>query len=85
MAYCVEWRLLGRSGRLLDQGQIGGVYDSYGHAAAAVSDVLRAYPEAARGQDGTHWYDRRSADADIELRVWIGNIARAEVVAACEI
>jgi hypothetical protein len=82
MAYCVEWRLVGRCGRLLDGGRIGEVYDTFGDAAAAASELLQAYPEAARDEGGTHWYGRRSADADIELRVWIRDPAEAGSVMA---
>lgn len=85
MAYSVEWRLLGRAERLLDGGRIGDVYATYGQAAGAVSEFLRAYPDAARSEDGSHWCARRSADADIELRVWISDLVKAEVAAACEI
>ena len=82
MAYCVEWRLLGQSGGLLDWGCIGDLYPTYGHAAAAVSELLRTYADAVRSEDGTHWCARRSLDADIELRVWISDLSKAEVAAA---
>ena len=82
MAYCVEWRLLGRSERLLDGGRMEETYATFGEAAAALNGVLQTYPDAVRSDDGTHWCARRSADADIELRVWIGDLEREEVVAA---
>lgn len=85
MAYRIEWRLLGRAERLLDQGRVGDWHASYGQAAGAVSEFLRAYPEARRSEDGSHWCARRSPDADIELRVWISDLAKAEVAAACEV
>jgi hypothetical protein len=85
MAYCVEWRLLGQAERLLDGGRLGDMYPTYGHAAGAVSEFLRSYPQALRSEDGSHWCARRSPDADIELRVWIADAARTEVAAACEV
>jgi hypothetical protein len=82
MAYRVVWRLIGRDERLLDGGGIDEIYRSYHAAAAAVSELLSAYPEATRSESGTHWRARRSLDADLEIRVWIEDIETADVVAA---
>jgi hypothetical protein len=71
MAYQVRWRLIGRYKQLLDRGRIDDCHDTYADAAAAVSELLRAYPEATRSEDCTYWRARRSADADLEVHVWI--------------
>jgi hypothetical protein len=82
MAYRVVWRLIGRDDRLLDGGSIDEIYESYGAAAAAVSGLVSIYPEVVRSEDGTHWRARRSRDADLEVRVWIEDVATANIVAA---
>jgi hypothetical protein len=82
MTYRVVWRLIGRDERLLDGGPVDEVYVSYAAAAAAVSELLSAYPEAARSEAGTHWCARRSFDADLEIRVWIEDAETADVIAA---
>ncbi len=82
MPYRVRWALLGQSERRLDGGSLDGVHETYGDAAADVSAFLRSYADAWRSDDGTHWKARRCPDADIEVRVWIEDLARAEVCAA---
>lgn len=83
MTYRVVWRLIGRAARLLDEGEIDDDYLTYAAAVAAVSELLSVYPDATRAGDGTHWRARRSADADLELEVWIHRLdpAGAEVPA----
>lgn len=82
MAYRVMWALLGQSGRWLDGGSLDGIHDTCGEAAAEVSAFISGYAEASRSEDGTHWIARRSADADLEVRVWIEDLAPAEAQAA---
>ena len=82
MPYRVRWTLLGPSERRLDGGSLDDVRDSYGEAAADVSAFLRGYADAWRSEDGTHWRARRSGDADLEVRLWIEDLARAEICAA---
>ena len=82
MPYRVRWALLGQAERRLDGGSLDGVHLTYGEAAAEVSSFLRGYSDAWRSEDGTHWRARRSPDADLEVRVWIEDIARKEVCAA---
>jgi hypothetical protein len=71
MAYQVLWRLIGRYKQVLDRGRIDDCYDTYADAAAAISELLRAYPETTRSEDCTYWRARRSTDADLEVHVWI--------------
>ena len=81
MPYRVLWILLGHSERRLDGGSLDGVHESYGEAVAEVSSFLRSYADARRSEDGTHWRARRAHDADLEVRVWIEDLSRAEVCA----
>jgi hypothetical protein len=82
MAYRVMWALLGQSGRCIDGGPMDGIHDTYGDAVAELSGLLRGYAEATRSGDGIYWIARRSADADLEVRVWIEDLAPAEAQAA---
>ncbi len=82
MPYRVRWALLGQVERQLDGGFLDGAHETYGDAAAEVSAFLRSYVDAWRSEDGTHWRARRSPDADLEVRVWIEDLAREEVCAA---
>jgi hypothetical protein len=67
MAYCVQWQLVGRSGRPLDCGGPGeGLYD-YRDAVAAVHEFLRSYPVVSRSGEENYWRARRSSDADLRV------------------
>ncbi len=81
MPYCVRWTLLGQSERRLDGGALDGIHATYGEAVTEASSFLRGYADAWRSQDGTHWRARRSPDANLEVRVWIEDLTRAEVCA----
>jgi hypothetical protein len=85
MTYRVVWRLIGRDERLLDGGGIDEIYSSYAAAAAAVSELLSAYPDAVRCESGTHWRARRSLDADLEVRIWIEDAETADIVAVARL
>ncbi len=82
MPYRVRWALLGRAERRLDGGFLDGVHETYGDAAAEVSDFLRGYADARRSENGTHWRALRSCDADLEVRIWVEDLACDEVRAA---
>jgi hypothetical protein len=82
MPYSVRWALLGQDQRRLDSGALYDTHETYGDAAGEASAFLRTYADAWRSEDGTHWKARRSSDADLEVRVWIMDLARAEVCVA---
>jgi hypothetical protein len=71
MSYSVQWRLVGLSGRHLDDGCLDERFADYGSAVAAVDSFLRTYAEVGRDDEGRHWRARRSQDADIEMEVWV--------------
>jgi hypothetical protein len=71
MAYVVQWQLVGRSGRPLDYGCIGGGLCDYRDAVAAVHEFLRPYPVVSRCGEENYWKARRSSDADLGVWVWI--------------
>jgi len=71
MTYRVQWRLVGGSNRQLDDEIIDETYGSYGAAVAAISNLLRAYPEVCRVDAEGYWLARRSAEADIALWIWV--------------
>ncbi len=81
MPYKVLWTLLGQAERRLDGGVLDDVHYTYRDAAAEVSAFLYSYADVWRSDDGTYWRARRSADADLEVRVWIEDLTRAEVCA----
>jgi hypothetical protein len=74
MTYCVHWRLVGRSDRLLDSGQLDDSYVDYGTAVAAIDSCLRLYVEVGHHHDGGYWWARRSPDADIEMQIWVDRL-----------
>ncbi len=82
MPYHVRWALLGQSERRLDSGSLTAFTRSVAKAAAEVSAFLRSYIDAWRSDDGTHWRARRPPDADLEVRIWVEDLAREEVCAA---
>jgi hypothetical protein len=65
----VQWKLVGRANRRLDEGIIDETYGSYGAAVAAISNLLRVCPEVCRVDAEGYWLARRSTEADIAL--WI--------------
>jgi hypothetical protein len=74
MAYCVQWRLVGLSDRLLDSGRLDDDFEDYGTAVAAIDSFLRAYSEVGRHQGDGYWWARRSPDADIEMQIWVDRL-----------
>jgi hypothetical protein len=69
MNYRLEWRLVGRAGRLLDAGEIDDDLTDERTALQALNAFLLTF--ALRGRNATegYWWGRRSADADMEVRV----------------
>lgn len=69
MNYRLEWRLVGRANRLLDKGEIDEEFANRASALQALNAFL--LPFALRGRNGAdgYWWGRRSADADMEVRV----------------
>jgi len=74
MTYRVWWKLVGRSNRPLDQGCIEETYTGYGEAIAAISKLLRVYPEVCRIEEKGYWLARRSASADLAMWVWMERV-----------
>src|SRR6185312_7992466 len=56
MNYRLEWRLIGRASRLLDQGEIDDAF-------------LLTFAVRGRNEAVGYWWGRRSTDADIEVQV----------------
>jgi len=71
MTYSVQWQLVGLSERLLDSGCLDDSFDEYSAAITALDGFLRTYSEVGRDRERGYWWARRSADADLELRLWI--------------
>src|SRR5215207_3318492 len=69
MTYCLEWRLVGRASRLLDQGEIDGDLADRASALQALHACLATFALRGRSEAGGYWWGRRSADADLEVRV----------------
>ena len=69
MNYRLEWRLVGRANRLLDRGEIDEDFANRASALQALNAFL--LPFALRGCNGAegYWWGRRSADADMEVRI----------------
>jgi hypothetical protein len=72
MPYFVLWQLHGRSERLLDRGCLEDVHTDYGSAVFAIDCFLRSYAEVGRNHERGYWWARRSSDADLEMRIWVG-------------
>jgi hypothetical protein len=71
MVYRVAWRLVGRAERLLDSGCFDDDYEDRAAAVAAIMTHLHSFAFAGRSEAGDFWWARRSADADLEMRIWI--------------
>src|SRR5829696_5154926 len=69
MTYRLEWRLVGRASRLLDQGEIDGELADRASALQALNAFLLTFALRGRNEAGGYWWGRRSADADLEVRV----------------
>ena len=75
MTYCVFWKLVGRSSRLLDSGCVDEPFEDYGDAVAAISALLANYAEVGRVEGEDVWRARRSSDADLEVHVWVESVS----------
>ncbi len=71
MSYCLEWRLVGRASRLLDSGEIDGDFPDRTSALQALNAFLLTYAVQGRNEAGGYWWGWRSADADIEVQVFL--------------
>jgi hypothetical protein len=69
VAYRVEWRLVGRASRLLDQGEIDGDLADRAAALQALHGFLATFALRGRNEAKGYWWGRRSADADLEVQV----------------
>src|SRR5215207_7641489 len=69
MTYCLEWRLLGRANRPLDNGEIDGQFSDRPSALQALNAFLLTFALRGRNEAGGYWWGRRSTDADIEVQV----------------
>ena len=68
MNYCLEWRLVGRASRLLDQGEIDGDLADRASALQALHAFLLTFAVRGRNDAEDYWWGRRSADADLEVQ-----------------
>jgi len=68
MTYRLEWRLVGRASRLLDQGEIDGDLADRASALQALNAFLLTFAVRGRNEAEGYWWGRRSADADLEVR-----------------
>src|SRR4051812_30217702 len=69
MTYHLEWRLVGRENRLLDQGEIDGDLADRASALQALNAFLLTFAIRGRNEAAGYWWGRRSADADLEVQV----------------
>jgi hypothetical protein len=69
VTYRLEWRLIGRESRCLDQGEIDGGYADRASALQALNAFLLTFALRGRNDAAGHWWGRRSADADLEVQV----------------
>ena len=69
MTYRLEWRLVGRASRLLDQGEIDGDLADRASALQALNAFLLTFALSGRNDAAGYWWGRRSADADLEVQV----------------
>ena len=69
MTYCLEWRLVGRASRLLDHGEIDEAFPDRALALQALHAFLLTFAVRGRNKAEDYWWGRRSADADLEVRV----------------
>ena len=69
MAYRLEWRLVGRASRPLDSGTLEEAFLDRASALQALNALLLLFPVRGRNEAEGYWWGRRSADADIEMRI----------------
>src|SRR5689334_25382683 len=69
MNYRLEWRLVGRASRLLDEGEIDEAFPDRTSALQALNAFLLTFAVRGRNEAEGYWWGRRSADADLEVRV----------------
>src|SRR3954447_13368170 len=69
MNYRLEWRLVGRASRLLDQGEIDEAFPDRTAALQALNAFLLTFAVRGRNEAVGYWWGRRSTDADIEVQV----------------
>jgi len=69
MTYRLEWRLIGRASRLLDNGEIDEPLPDRTSALQALNAFLLTFAVRGRNQAEGYWWGRRSADADLEVQV----------------
>src|SRR5215211_6374266 len=63
MTYRLEWRLVGRAHRLLDQGEIDGELADRASALQALNAFLLTFALRGRNEAEDYWWGRRSGDA----------------------
>ena len=66
MTYRLEWRLVGRASRLLDQGEIDGHLADRASALQALHAFLATFALRGRNDVENYWWGRQSADADLD-------------------
>ena len=76
MTYRLEWRLVGRASRLLDQGEIDGDLADHTSALQALNAFLLTFAVRGRNEAEGYWWGRRSADADLEVQVVLRRTGR---------
>src|SRR3954453_16771266 len=69
MNYRLEWRLVGRASRLLDQGEIDDAFPDRTAALQALNAFLLTFAVRGRNEAVGDWWGRRSINADIEVQV----------------
>ena len=76
MAFGVEWRLVGREGQHINQGEVEGDFPDRPSALRALHAYLLTFQVTGRNSDGG-WWGRRSSDADIEVQVFLREFAES--------
>jgi hypothetical protein len=71
MSYRVQWHLVGPSDRILDSGHMDGDHDNEEGAIAEIGSLLSTFNRAGRNDDAGYWWARRSADAELEIRMLV--------------
>ncbi len=70
MGYRVLWRLVGPAERVLDSGDVDDFGDALS-AADAVNSLLSSLAQAGRDADRGYWWGRKTADSDLEVRLFV--------------
>jgi len=84
MTYRLEWRLVGRASRLLDQGEIDGDLADRASALQALNAFLLTFAVRGRNDAEGYWWGRRSAEADLKCGLRYAEPAmRATTPARC--